>query len=81
VSRFVEKDKFEDTKYLKDSPCKYLVDKVCMIYVDRPEDCKSYPHTHKRNFISRTLGMIENYGICPIVYNVYENLKVELRFK
>jgi Fe-S-cluster containining protein len=81
VTRFVEKDKFEDSKFLKDSPCKYLRDKECIIYANRPEDCNSYPHTHKRNFISRTLGIIENYGICPIVYNVFENLKVELRFE
>jgi Fe-S-cluster containining protein len=78
--RFLEKDKFEDTRYLKDSPCKYLMDKQCTIYANRPKDCKSYPHTHKKNFNSRTLGMIENYAICPIVYNVYENLKLELKY-
>jgi uncharacterized protein len=81
LARFVEKDKFEDVQYLKDSPCKYLMDKKCTIYAKRPKDCKSYPHTHKSDFNSRTLGIIENYRICPIVYNVSENLKVELSFK
>ena len=79
-AKFVKKDDFEDIKYLKDMPCKYLKDKSCSIYPNRPKDCKSYPHTHKADFSSRTLGMIDNYGICPIVYNVYERLKTELKY-
>src|SRR4030042_3319491 len=80
ITNFIEQDDLEDIKYLKDTPCKYLADKKCIIYADRPEDCKSYPHLHKCDFTSRTLGMIENYGICPIVFNVFERLKTELRF-
>ena len=79
-SRFVEIDDFEGVKYLKNTPCKYLVDKSCSIYTNRPEDCKSYPHTQKDEFITRTLGMIENFGICPIVYNLFEQLKEELGY-
>ncbi|MBN2174980.1 MAG: YkgJ family cysteine cluster protein [Bacteroidales bacterium] len=81
VSGFVEIDNFEQIKYLKDTPCKYLNDKLCSIYTNRPEDCKSYPHTQKTEFITRTLGMIDNYGICPIVFNLFEQLKEELNFK
>ncbi len=32
-------------------------------------------------FDSRTLGIIENFGICPIVFNLIEYLKVELNYK
>ena len=81
INRFVEIDNFEGIKYLKDTPCKYLADKSCSIYPNRPEDCKSYPHTQKTEFITRTFGMIENYGICPIVYNVFEQLKQELNYE
>lgn len=81
LHKFVEIDDFEDIKYLKDTPCRYLKDKSCSIYESRPFDCKSYPHTQKENFNSRTLGMIENYEICPIVFNVYELLKQEMNFK
>ena len=81
IFKFVEKDDFDDTNYLKDTPCRYLKDKSCTIYENRPLDCKSYPHTQKKNFISRTLGVIENYEICPIVFNIYELLKQELNFK
>lgn len=79
--RFLSLD-LDETEYnLKETPCRYLKDKKCEIYSDRPEECKSYPHTHKNSFISRTLSIIDNYGICPIVFNIYENLKIELGYK
>lgn len=81
IFNFVEKDDFEDIKYLKQAPCKYLKDKNCSIYNSRPKDCKSYPHTGKEGFISRTLGMIDDYSICPIVFNIYERLKQELDYR
>jgi uncharacterized protein len=80
-SIFVEKETNSDVKFLKNSPCTFLLEKSCSIYNIRPEECKSYPHTHKPNFISRTFVMIDNYSICPIVYNVFERLKSELKYK
>jgi len=59
-------------------PCPFLKQKRCSNYDFRPEDCRSYPHLHKRDFGSRLWGVIENYEICPIVFNVYEQLKLEL---
>ena len=73
-----EEDDPLDGPYLKEIPCKYLKDKKCTIYEDRPEECRSYPNTHKDEFSSRTFGMISNYEICPIVFNVYERLKIEM---
>lgn len=45
-ANYIEQDDFEKSLYLKDVPCKYLSDKKCRIYADRPAVCKSYPHTH-----------------------------------
>jgi Fe-S-cluster containining protein len=82
MHKFVEKDDSEeDCKYLKAIPCQYLNDKSCTIYEDRPKDCRSYPHTHKKDFTSRTFEMIDNYEICPIVYNLVERLKAEVNFR
>lgn len=78
---FTEQDDFEDIKYLKNTPCKYLSNKKCSIYDLRPLDCKSYPHIRKKQFNSRTLSMMGNYGICPIVFNVIESLKMEFEFR
>ena len=79
-TRFIEQDEIDQVKFLKDTPCKYLVDKKCAIYRERPLDCKSYPHIHKKSFNSRTLGVLNNLEICPIVFNVFERLKMEFRF-
>jgi hypothetical protein len=80
-SRFIEYDQLADGKFLKDIPCRYLREKKCTVYADRPENCQSYPHLQKPDFTSRTLGVIANYAICPIVYNVYETLKQEMGFR
>lgn len=72
-----EKDKY----YLNSKPCQFLKDKKCIIYSLRPEECNSYPYLHKDDFISRLFVVIQNYEICPIVYNVYELLKRRLNFK
>lgn len=89
----IDKDKFinqytktdllsePETFLLNSKPCQFLENKKCTIYSHRPEDCNSYPYLHKNNFNSRLLGVIENYRICPIVFNVIELLKLELNFK
>jgi len=61
--------------------CIFLNDKSCSVYPDRPKGCRSFPHTHKHGFTSRTIGMIHNYGVCPIVYNVLERLKQALNYR
>ena len=66
---------------LKDLPCKFLENKRCTIYPYRPYDCRSYPHLHKKEFTTRLLGVIYNYSVCLIVFNVYEDLKTRLRFR
>jgi uncharacterized protein len=59
-------------------PCPFLKNNLCTHYEHRPLDCKSFPHLHKPDFTFRLLNVIGNYSICPIVFNVYENLKSEL---
>lgn len=61
-------------------PCKFLKDKKCSIYESRPHDCQSYPHLYKNDITDRLYGVFENYGICPIVFNVIEDLKAILNF-
>lgn len=71
----------EGDKIFAHTPCKFLKDNKCEIYDLRPDTCKSYPHLHKKEFITRLFGVIKNYSICPIVYYVYEELKEELKFR
>lgn len=76
---YIEMDDGE--QYFQNLPCSFLKDKKCKIYNDRPEDCRSFPHLHKNDFTSRLWRVIDNYSFCPIVFNVFEKLKTELKFR
>lgn len=78
--KYLELDEDNDLRF-KDLPCSFLENKKCAIYENRPHDCQSFPHLHKKSFISRLYGVIDNYSICPIVFHVYEELKIRLNFK
>lgn len=79
------KDQYVETDWsgqmmLKDQPCIFLKDNACSVSHIMPEDCRNYPYLHKDDFIFRLFGVIDNYSVCPIVFNVYEALKEELDF-
>jgi len=78
--KYCEKDVFNDT-LLKSLPCRYLEGKKCSIYENCPKECKQFPYTDKKGFVSRLLGMINFYEFCPIVFNLMEKLKDEMRFR
>jgi len=62
----------------KEKPCPFLKNNLCSQYIYRPKVCRSYPHLHKKDFVFRLIGVIQNSSVCPIVFNVYESLKAEL---
>ncbi len=59
-------------------PCPFLENNKCTNYACRPKACASYPHLDKDEFVFRLWSVVENYGICPIVFNLYNQLKKEL---
>ena len=72
---------YDGELYFKNLPCTLLKNNRCTIYDSRPGDCRSFPHLHKKSFIFRLWDVIDNYSICPIVFNVFERLKTQLNFK
>ena len=76
---FVEIDQ-EGDMLLKHLPCIFYKDKKCTIYSSRPEECEAYPNLHKSEITERINGILENYAICPIVFNVVEELKRKMGF-
>lgn len=76
--RYLVKCNGEKGFWFKTKPCPFLKDNRCSRYPLRPKDCQSFPHLHKKDFVFRLINVIENYAICPIVFNVYERLKTEL---
>ena len=59
-------------------PCPMLNGKLCSIYENRPEVCRSFPHLEKPRFTSRLMGVIDNVATCPIAFNAFEELKAKL---
>ncbi len=58
------------------TPCPFLQeDNKCGIYEVRPLACKSFPHTHKKSFLSRKQSHENNYLVCPITYHIIKKLE------
>lgn len=71
---------YEGSRYLWERlPCSFLQNGRCIVYEARPDDCRSFPHLRKREFRSRLIRVVGNCSVCPIVYHVFERLKMELR--
>ncbi|WP_066631407.1 YkgJ family cysteine cluster protein [Labilibacter marinus] len=81
LARFVKDEDIEKVKYVWGFACKNLDGKKCTIYQDRYHECRDFPYLDTDDFIHRVHGVVQNYEICPIVFNVYERLKTELAWK
>ena len=66
---------------MRERPCPFLKDKRCSVYEHRPASCRGYPYLDRPEFKARTLGMIGRLSECPIVVEVWENLKQATRFR
>jgi Fe-S-cluster containining protein len=76
--RYLQKNGGERGYVVEQTPCPFLESSLCSHYEYRPEACASFPHLHKADFVFRLMDVVNNYPICPIVYNVVEILKDEL---
>ena len=59
-------------------PCPMLDGKLCSIYENRPEVCRSFPRLEQPGFTTRLMGVIDNVAICPIAFNAFEELETKL---
>jgi len=79
-TEYIQIDEDGDMSFNK-VPCPFLKSLKCSVYDCRPNDCRLYPHLHKKDFISRLYGVIDSYSVCTIVFNVFEDLKSRLHFR
>ncbi len=56
-------------------PCHFLSGTTCSIYEQRFNECREFPHLHKPHFTRRLFGTLTYYALCPIIFNVVEQLK------
>lgn len=63
----------------KFQPCVFLDGKRCRVYAHRPESCRAYPN-FTPDFRWQAEQIMGGYGLCPIIYNLIEALKYELKW-
>lgn len=78
IDLYLIKDKESDEYFVKEKPCPFLKNNLCEYYTHRPKDCQAYPYLDKKKFVFQLEDVIDNYSICPVVFNVYEILKQKL---
>jgi Fe-S-cluster containining protein len=62
-------------------PCHFLVGNSCSVYEHRFAGCKEFPAFHIPELKKRIFTTFMHYDRCPIIFNVIENLKLNLHFK
>jgi uncharacterized protein len=80
IHKYLENTEENNEFIISKRPCPFLKNNECEIYEIRPENCRSYPHLHKEGFRTRLIGVIENYSVCPIVFNTYNQLKEKCNY-
>jgi len=74
-ARYTIKENETNSRINSKIPCHFLLpDNACMIYEVRPEDCKEFPHHHKKPFDEYNDTFIQNLDYCPATYNLVERL-------
>ena len=72
----------DGAKHFESPPCPFLGDdNLCGVYEDRPKACRDFPYLHEEGFRGRTLSMIANSSLCPIVFNVWQRMKTKSGFR
>ena len=74
--QYLVKDEESNKFVFREKPCPFLKDNVCSYHKYRPKDCVSYPHLNKDDFVFRLIEVVQSCFVCPIVFNVYERLKL-----
>jgi len=66
----------EDGDYVfGEIPCPFLdSSNYCIYYEDRPDACRRYPYTNRRNIKGYTAELIKDMAVCPVVALVMERV-------
>ena len=62
-------------------PCPFLDDKICKIANCLPKSCQEYPYTNKEERLFSLISTVNNSKVCPVVYEILEELKDMYHFK
>lgn len=66
----------ENDYVLQSSPCPFLnEDHTCFIYDVRPQACREYPHTDRKNMYQILSLTQKNTLVCPAVSSIVKQMK------
>lgn len=65
----------EDGFMIKEKPCPHLGVTGCSLYECRPEDCREYPFTDKKEVVGRLINLVTNCSVCPVLFEIFKQLK------
>ena len=79
VGPFIEKYLFMDEDgdfVLNTAPCPFLdSENYCIVYEDRPQACRGYPHTNRKRVHQILDITMRNTMVCPAVLEITNRLK------
>ncbi|MCB0476631.1 MAG: YkgJ family cysteine cluster protein [Crocinitomicaceae bacterium] len=74
ISQYLRLDE-ENDYVLQTSPCAFLnEDNTCFIYDFRPNACREYPHTDRKNMYQILNLTRTNSGMCPAVGKIMDEI-------
>ncbi len=82
ISVYLEKDECSLGFQTKHKPCDFLQeDGNCKLGDCKPDSCKKYPYTDQPGRLSSLLSALDVIEICPVVFEIFERLKKQYRFR
>ena len=82
IASYLEKDQYGMDYLTQHKPCDFLQeDGNCKLGDYKPDSCKKYPYTDQPERLSSLLSILDTIEICPVVFDIFERLKKEYRFK
>lgn len=82
VETYLEKKDNDENYTTKHKPCDFLqADGSCKLGECKPENCKKYPYTDQPERMHSLYSVLEAVSVCPVVFEIFERLKVEYGFK
>ena len=75
-------DEGEQAYLTKNRPCDFLQeDGSCLLGDHKPGNCKMYPFTDQPDRMGSLLSFLDTISICPVAYEIWEQLKKEYGFR
>ena len=71
---------YDSYEVIEGEKCPFLTEEGCSISKNKPENCKDFPYTNQENRLGSMLGILSNLAICPVLYEIYDQLKKDYGF-